>query len=139
MFGMFFIFLVIIISKHSLYFKFSLCLWCLWCLWCLMYRYIQTLTLKRHPALSWCPFPFYAPSWAMVFYGFLHSLPLFAAFCRVKYLSFSSRESAEKKAGSRHSTPKTYSKRPRTSPFSHSPGKQALYFAFYGVFRAWVV
>ena len=101
-----------------------------------MQRYYQTLTLKRHPGgrSSWCPCNGYAPFLVCIFRRFSAFLPISADFCRVKCPSFPSRESAGKKEGSQHSTPKTYSKRPRTSPFSHIPGKQALYFAFYGVF-----
>ena len=141
-------FLVLIIyQKHrkhkenTVHYSCNKCSWCFWCQWCSMYRYYQTLTLKRHPGgrSSWCPFHVYAPFLVCIFRRFSAFLPIFSDFFRVKRVSFPSRESAGKKEGSRHSTPKTYSKRPRTSPFSHSPGKQALYFAFYGVFRAWVV
>ena len=107
------IFTVIIISLILLFFKCSLFLWCVWCQWCFlcsMYRYYQTLTLKRHPGgrSSWCPFYGYAPFLVCIFRRFSALLPISSDFFRVKCPS---RESAGKKEGSRHSTPKTYSKR----------------------------
>lgn len=57
--------------------------WCFWCQWCSMYRYIQTLTLKRHPGgrdpgrLPGVLVMVTPPSWSAFFGGFLHFADFF--------------------------------------------------------------
>lgn len=80
----FFIFLVIIIYTQ---FNISRCFRCSWCFLCSMYRYYQTLTLKRHPpGLPGCRLVYHFPPGVLfsvtpapgssVFFGFHHIAPL---------------------------------------------------------------
>ena len=105
--SIFFMFLVLIIyqkhTKHkenTVHYKCVLYFWCQWCFRCSMYRYYQTLTLKRHPGgrSSWVSFLRLRPLVCMQKSAFFCKLPISSDFFRVKCPS---RESAGKKEGSR--------------------------------------